>query len=81
MGTIATQSIMQGLGVGATATTALAATMTLILKGTVSRFLAACHFAMDNGFTFSVSIDRWYWDDWAYHLRMGERVRTCCWTY
>ena len=32
-GTIATQSIMQGLGVGAEATTALAATMTWVLKG------------------------------------------------
>ena len=32
-GTIATQSIMQGLGVGEEATTALAATMTWVLKG------------------------------------------------
>lgn len=32
-GTIATQSILQGLGVGEEATTALAATMTWVLKG------------------------------------------------
>lgn len=43
-GTIATQSIMQGLGVGAEATTALAATMTWVLKdgvGMIGRIVFA----------------------------------------
>ncbi|GAV03134.1 hypothetical protein RvY_13609-2 [Ramazzottius varieornatus] len=58
MGTIATQSIMQGLGVGATATTALAATMTLILKdgiGMIGRII----FAWAKGTNLDYELKRW----------------------
>ncbi|OQV22075.1 RUS1 family protein C16orf58-like protein [Hypsibius exemplaris] len=57
-GTIATQSIMQGLGVGEEATTALAATMTWVLKDGVG-MIGRIVFAWAQGSDLDCDLKRW----------------------